>query len=202
MAERRAALQHVSAPATGTAEPGVRLAEIAHAGKLVLRGRPEPAVIEAAASVGLSLPTEPCTAAPTDSGTALWLGPDEWLVVTAPGAEGALAGALKQALAGLPAAVVDVTDSRTTIGVSGAAAREVLAKGCALDFHPQGFAAGAVKQSRLAMVDVIIHRPAGARDGADPAFEVTVLRSFADYLWQWLVDAATEYGVSATGAPD
>ena len=202
MAERRAALLHVSAPAPGAAEPGVRLAEVAHAGKLVLRGRAELEFIEAAASVGLSLPTEPCTAATTEAGAALWLGPDEWLIVTVPGAEGALAASLHAALAGLPAAVVDVTDSRTMLRVSGHAARAVLAKGCALDFHPRGFAAGAVKQSLLAKVDVVIRRPSGAPDDADPVFEVTVLRSFADHLWRWLVDAATEYGLAQPRAPE
>ena len=30
---------------------------------------------------------------------------------------------------------------------------------------------------------------------AEPAFDLYVLRSFADYLWAWLEDAAREYGL-------
>ncbi|MEE9184627.1 MAG: sarcosine oxidase subunit gamma family protein [Acidimicrobiia bacterium] len=29
-----------------------------------------------------------------------------------------------------------------------------------------------------------------------PAFDLYVPRSFADYLWAWLEDAGTEYGVA------
>jgi len=40
---------------------------------------------------------------------------------------------------------------------------------------------------------VLIHQVSDA-----PAYELYVLRSFADYLWRWLEDAAREYGVAVT----
>jgi len=194
MAERRAALGVASAPPAGAAD--IRLAEVAHAGRLVLRGRPDPAFLAAAETVGVALPTAPCTAAAGEAGTALWLGPDEWLITTPAGAEVALAPVLRAALAGHAIALVDVTDGRTTVRVSGRRARELLAKGCALDFHARGFAAGEVKQSLLAGVDVTVHLVSDG-PGAGPVFDVLVQRSFADHLWRWLADAAAEYGVAA-----
>ena len=36
-----------------------------------------------------------------------------------------------------------------------------------------------------------------AQAGAEgPVFDIYVLRSFAEYLWAWLEDAAQEYGVT------
>jgi sarcosine oxidase subunit gamma len=197
MVERSSALGEASAPpAAGKA--GVGLAEVAHAGKLVLRASPDPAFLAAVGSVGVALPTEPCTAAAGEAGTALWLGPDEWLIATPAGAEVALAPVLRAALKGHAFALVDVTDSRTTVRLTGRHAREVLAKGCALDFHARAFAAGEVKQSLLAGVDVAVHLVADAPE-AGPVFDILVLRSFAEHLWRWLADAGAEYGLGPGG---
>jgi sarcosine oxidase subunit gamma len=35
-----------------------------------------------------------------------------------------------------------------------------------------------------------------------PAYDLYVHRSFADYLWRWLEDAAKEYGVAIDSAAD
>jgi sarcosine oxidase subunit gamma len=194
MAERRGALAALR-PAGEEPEARVRLEEVAHTGKLVVRGNADdPEFVEgAAAALGFALPTVPCTAAGGET-SALWLGPNEWLVVTTPGAEAELADTLRGALAETVSAVTDITDSRTVIRLSGPAARDVLAKGCPLDLHASAFAAGAVKQSLLAHVDVVVHLVADEARG--PVFEITVLRSFAAYLWRWLADAGTEYGLA------
>ena len=141
------------------------------------------------ARLGFALP-EPNRAAGNDGVGVLWLGPDEWLVTCNADHEAALLRSLGNALAGIHAAVTDVTDTRTVTRVSGPGAREVLATGCTLDLHPRVFAAGHVAQSTLAKAEVILHQTA-ADDAADgPAYEIYVLRSFADYLWRWLEDAA------------
>ena len=117
-----------------------------------------------------ALPAEPNTAAGKGERRALWLGPDQWLVVTPSGAEG-----------------------RAVIGLAGAHARDVLAKGCPLDLHPRAFGPGRCAQSTLAKALVILHQLSDR-----PSYDIYVERSFADYLWTWLEDAAAEHGVAIT----
>ena len=185
---RRAALPHVARADHGA----VRLAERPHTGKLNLRGDPHDRAFMAAAgrALGMVLPTDPNTATAAGGVTALWLGPDEWLLTCQPGSERKLAAGLRDALGTIHAAVTDVTDARTVIRVGGPAARDVLAKGCPLDLHPRAFPGGAVAQSRLAKADVLLHRVDDGGDDAAPAFDLYVARSFAAYLWAWLEEAS------------
>ncbi len=121
----------------------------------------------------------------------LWLGPDEWLVVT-PRLDDALLAELEQALDDTPSLVSDVSHGRAILGLAGANARETLAKGFAIDLHADAFAVDQVMQSALARAHAMVHRL-----DDEPCFHVYVHRSFADYLYQWLSDAADEFGVSA-----
>lgn len=125
--------------------------------------------------------------------TALWLGPDEWWVLGTDGAK--LAEKLAKALDGAPAAVTEVGESRTCITVAGPHARDLLAKGCPLDLHPRVFHPGDCAQSRLAKAEILIHQV-----GDEPAYDIYVARSFAEYLWLWLEDAAQEYGIAVVAA--
>ncbi len=77
--------------------------------------------------------------------------------------------------------------------LAGARARDVLAKGCTIDFHPQVFQAGQCAQTALAKANVLI----GLLD-ASPTYEIIVRRSFADYLERWLRHAAREYSASSS----
>ncbi len=175
---------------------GVRMSDRSQGGRISLRGDPADRAFMTAAGQALDmvLPTDPNTGAVADRVAALWLGPDEWLLTTGEEAAPAVTEALRKALAGLAAAVVDVGDAATVIRLSGSSAAEVLAKGCALDLHPTVFGPGRVAQTLVAQADVILHRVES--DSADePAFDIHVRRSFAEYLWQWLADAAMEYGV-------
>ena len=145
-------------------------------------------------ALDLLLPSEPCTSAARDQISALWLGPDQWLV-TCPGRDvPGLLASLRAALAGVHAAITDVTDGRVAFRVAGPSARDVLAKGCPLDLHARAFPPGRCAQSLLAKASVLIHL---VDDGPErgPSFDVYVARSFAHYLWTWLEDAGREYGV-------
>jgi len=190
--EGRAALAHLGDGAAPAIESGgARLAEQPNTGKVILRGESDDAGFLDAVrrTIALDLPLAPNSSAETPPVSALWLGPDEWLLVCAAGSEDALAESLRAALAGRHAAVVDVSDARCVLRLSGATARAVLARGCALDLHPRGFAIGDVAQTRLAKADVILHLCADEADAAGPAFDIYVACSFADYLWRWLADA-------------
>lgn len=145
----------------------------------------------AAAALGVEPPLRPNTTVREGSVTVLWLGPDEWLATAPAGEEHVLVPALRASLGDRHVAVVNLSESRTVIAVSGPKARDLLAKGCTLDLHSRAFAIGACAQTGLARAGVLLHLVDAA-----PTFEITLLRSFADYLWAWLADAAREYGVA------
>lgn len=159
-------------------------------GKLTVRGRVENSTFSAAVEsvVGGKLPTVPNTS--TFAGTSIitWVGPDEWLIFTADGAEGKMQSALREALAGVHSAVVDVSDYYTVIRVSGARARDVLAKGCPLDLHPSVFQTGNCAGSLYNKATIRLLQMDDA-----PTYDIMVRWSYADYLWKHLVKAAEEW---------
>ena len=186
--------RHLDARAAEPSAAGVVLCERRFVGKINLRGRPTKRFLAAVgAALGFEPPTDPNTAVGGNGRTALWLGPDEWLIVTPPGEEGATCAALRTMRLGRHFAVTDVSEGRAVIGLAGADARDVLAKGCPLDLHPRAFGPGRCAQSTLAKALVILHQLSDR-----PAYDIYVERSFADYLWTWLEDAAAEYGVAIT----
>jgi sarcosine oxidase subunit gamma len=134
--------------------------------------------------LGFDLPVLPNTVASAGDRSALWLGPDEWLIVASPGHGAAIEGSTRKALAA-SRSVVDVSANRTAISVQGTAARELLAFGCAIDLDARAFGPGRCAQTMLAKAQVIIQHLA-----AGPAFIVYVRASFATYLADWLLDAS------------
>ena len=192
---RRSPLHHLAsrlAAASGPAER-IRLTEVPFLTQLTLRLAPGTPAAEAAAQVlGVSLPTVPNTTSASNDVHVLWMGPDEWLLLAPDGAAERLCEELEGALGAHHASVVDVSAHRTVIELAGADARELLLKGCSLDLHPRAFAAGQCAQSTLARAQVILL----ARSD-EPAYWVFVRASFAEYLAEWLLDAAAEY----RGAP-
>jgi sarcosine oxidase subunit gamma len=150
---------------------------------------PAAAGVEELLGVGLPSPGRSASAA---WGTVYWLGPDEWLLVGSAD-EVALAEVLRPA----GGAVVDVSGQRAVIEISGPYAREVLAKGCALDLHPRVVSAGFAVPTLLAHVPVVLE----VRENGEPALgsaadisaAVIVRTTFARHLADWLLDAAVEY---------
>jgi sarcosine oxidase subunit gamma len=177
------------------AEARVTLAERAALGHLNLRGDPADArfTVAVAQVFGTSLPTAPNTVAAGPRGIAYWLGPDEWLLVTAASDEATLGAALRTALAGVHSAVTEVSGGQVVIELRGAKVLELLAKECPLDLEAPEFAPGRCAQTRLAKAAVLLRPLEGG------AVELIVRRSFCDYLWTWLADAGAEYGYVRRG---
>ena len=186
-------------------DAGVAMGEQPYRGIVDVRVRPADSQIMAdlEAAVGFALPRQANTTAASATALALWLGPDQWWIVT-PGPEPEsgprLAESLRAALAGRRGAITDIGDSRTCVQVSGPRARDLLSKGLPLDLHPRAFAPGRCAQSHLAKAGVVLHLVADPGDTEGPTFELYVLRSFAEYLWLWLEDAAREYGLAITSS--
>ena len=197
---RRSVLAHLGleARASGAAPHAqVTLGECPMRGLLVLRGDADAAEFRSAVStvLGIEPVVEPLTSVRKRDVSMLWLGPDEWLVVTPDRRVARIEGTLYDALEGQRAALTDVSHARTILTLSGPEARAVLAKGCPLDFHPNVFEPGHCAQSRLAKCQVLIHQTDAA-----PTFEIHVNRSFAQYAWTWLEDAGKEFGVVIVAA--
>lgn len=192
---------HLDARAAGDAgkeDAGVTMRVRERRGQFVLRGDAGDAAFTAAAraALKLDLPLDPNTVAGSAKGThALWLGPGEWLIVTKADAGARTVKGLTGALGSQHAAVTDVGESRAVIELAGPNARQVLMKACTLDFHPGVFGPGRCAQTLVARASVIVHQTGPAKATGAPVYELYVARSFAEYLWAWLEDAAGEYGV-------
>jgi sarcosine oxidase subunit gamma len=124
----------------------------------------------------------------TSSGAhqALWLGPDEWLVVTTTDAL-ALSDQLAAAVGEDPGLALDVSANRTVLELTGPRARAVLEKGCPVDLHPRSFGPGSAVSTTLARVPVLLWQI------GDTSYRLLPRTSFADYVARWLLDAMVEY---------
>ena len=151
-------------------------------------------VAAAERALGVALPRNPNTVAIARDGVGYWLGPDEWLFVSATAPEAALAATLREALGSLHSSVTEVGGGAFVIELRGKAVIDLLAKECPFDLDPAAFAPGACAQTRLAKAAVLLRPLEGG------AMELIVRRSFADYLQRWLEDAAAEYGWRETPA--
>ena len=174
---------------------GLRMQERAFLGHINLRCDPQDPLLtdRIERALGCRLPRTPNTFHTGSAGCrVLWLGPDEWLIVTPEDSAGRVAQELQQASGDGFATVVELGSGQTVIELSGTRAREIIAKGCPLDLHPRVFGPGRCAQSRLARTLVILLQVDGT-----PTFELIVRRSFADYLWQWLLDASQHSVVPA-----
>ncbi|UTV30496.1 sarcosine oxidase subunit gamma [Photobacterium atrarenae] len=171
--------------------PTVFIEELKAMSHLVLRGNADnPAFIDGVqAALGLALPLAPGSSVQADALRVCWQSPDEWLLIGEPEQAGAIEAALREHLSG-HYAVTDVSGGQTLVSLSGLNAENVLRKSTPYDVHVRHFPAGKVIGTTLAKSQVQLRRT------GEQSFELILRRSFADYLWMWLVDASQEYGVS------
>ncbi len=175
------------------ADADLQLGERPHRCQINLRGNPQDGrFLEAVRNAaGLALPTEPNRVAAAGELKALWLGPDEWLILGPGGRETELVGTLARGLQGQHAGATDVSEARTWILVAGGRARALLARGIPLDLHPREFRPGHCAQTGLAGANIILQQTDDR-----PSYEIGVTNSFADHLWHWLERGAIDYRVA------
>lgn len=190
---RQSALAHLRLALRTLRDPGqadVRLSELPARTCLNLRAEATPEIRAIVAErIGCGLPLHPSASTRKRGMTALWLGPDEWLIA-GDSAAGEIMARLDDGFRGRFVAVTDVSDAYCVIGLAGKAAEKVLSKGCSLDLHPEVFEVGYVARTLCAKAGVILHRT------RKTGFEIYVRRSYADYLWRWLEDAGKEFDVA------
>lgn len=132
----------------------------------------------------LPLPLEPNTVWEDGPRAALWLGPDEWLVLGPPHAGSEIATELEATLEGLHRSVIDVSANRVAIELGGPDRFELLASGCSIDLHPRVWHTGMCAQTLFAKTQVILHERAETTG-------VLVRHSFAGYLVERMLAVLT-----------
>lgn len=159
----------------------VKLVPGAFASRVILRAE-DAAVAPLSKVLELDLPRAPKATAGEKGRFALWLGPDEWLVIDEEGAD------LVEACAGVAElhSAVDVSHRNVALRIEGPAAKDVLAAGCPQDLSPPRFPVGAASRTVFGKAEVIVWRR-GERD-----FHVECWRSFADYVFMLMETASRE----------
>lgn len=99
-----------------------------------------------------------------------------------------LVPALLRAVGPAIGTVTPLTHGRTRIFVKGTMARELLAKGVAVDLHPSVFRINAFALTGLHHTPILIHHSDVDR------YDLYVMRTFALSIWRWLIDAALPFG--------
>ena len=164
----------------------VSLREITTRGMIDLRGQTTDRKFMAAAKevLGVDLPKAPRTSNTFGDVKALWLSPDQWLILCARDKALTLAADLAKAVEKTHALAVDVSDMRSIIRIEGERAREVMMKGCSLDFTDTDFIPGYVRRVRFAEIAALFNIV------DDNSIDLYVFRSYANYAWDFLLKAA------------
>lgn len=180
MADPRTALD--GARSTGL----IGIADRGPVGMVTLRGDlGDPAFASALRdALGLDVPATWQASFGEDGTGAIWMAPDELLLLTSREAAPDLATRLSRALAGSHHMVLDVSDARAVLALTGPGVAEVLAKGAPVDLSAAAFPPGAARRTHLGGIAVVFWR----RD--DETWEIACFRSFARHLFDWLTTSA------------
>jgi len=156
--------------------------ELGLVGMITLRGDlSDKKLIKAVKAHAGAMPAQREVALKAGNGAA-WMSPDELLLMCAHSEADALIASLDKALGGTHFLAVNVSDARAVFEVSGARARDVLAKLMPVDFT--AFGAGQIRRSRMAQI------PAAVWMDGDDTFKLVCFRSVARYAFDVLCVAA------------
>jgi sarcosine oxidase subunit gamma len=155
----------------------------APASRLSLRAKPD-AVASLSAALGVELPTRPKTSVSSGSRHALWLGPDEWLIIDETEADLPAAAASS----GVLHSGTDVSHRNTALFIKGRGAEATLNSGCPQDLSLAVFPVGACSRTVFGKAEIVLMRT------AEDAFRVECWRSFAPYVSGLLAEGAEDSG--------
>ena len=158
--------------------------------KLVIRGKKREFISKVGKLLNILLPNEPNTSTVGNNISALWLSPDEWMIHSNdkidknnnmyPIEEDLINNIHKINLG----AITDVTDQFIMIKMEGSQIYELFSNSCPFNFNAFKKKKGAVTQTIINKIDVIIHNK------EINVVNLLVRRSFSSHLWSWLNDGA------------
>jgi heterotetrameric sarcosine oxidase gamma subunit len=173
------------------------LADVSARGKLILKGAHAAAIVSSC--LGMA-PTKPGDVTETKSDHTLIakLTPEEFLLLTPPGAERKLSDSLQAEIESqdIFASLVDQTSGLVGLSIFGPKSKGVMKKLCAIDFDTKDLHNFYVVQSSFATVRSTI---IGQAQDALPVFELFADGSYGEYLWDTILDAGREFGVHPVG---
>jgi len=169
----------------------LQMKEIKPIMKLVIRGKKREFISAIGKSLNILLPTEANTSTQSDKLTALWLSPDEWMIFSNQPVDQSnnnykIEELLNKNISKLNlGAVTDVTDQFVLINLKGNKIYELFQTGSPFNFNDFQIKKGAVTQTILTKIDIIIHN----QDKND--VNLFVRRSFSQHLFSWMNDSAS-----------
>ncbi|MBD8020492.1 sarcosine oxidase subunit gamma [Brevibacterium gallinarum] len=182
--------EHRAADMDAGSSAAVRLREIPFAQILAIRAEPgSPMAAAVEAELG-RLPAAVKQVTVSQQATTCWLSPDEFLAVLTDESLTAAAEVAETIMAragSAPGHVLDVSANRTTLELSGPAARDILESSATIDLHPRMFPAGTAVATNFAQTQVILHKT------GEETWRILPRSSFADSVVTWLLDAMEEY---------
>ena len=170
---------------------GIVVKEISPIMKLNLRGKKREFFTNIGKNLNMLLPTEANTSTISDKLTAIWLSPDEWMIVTNEKVKKdtneyqlneILFNDISKSNLG---AVIDVTDQFVQLEIKGKDIYEIFSAGSPFNFNEFKDKKGSSVQTILNHIDVIVHNK------GDQIVNLFVRRSFAQHLWSWINDSAS-----------
>ena len=170
---------------------GLSIREISPIMKLNLRGKKREFFTTVGKNLNMILPTEANTSTTSDKLTAIWLSPDEWMIVSNElvnkdtnkyELNEILFNSISKTNLG---AVIDVTDQFVQLELKGKNIYKIFSAGCPFNFNEFKEKKGSTTQTVLNHADVILHN----KD--ENIVNLFVRRSFAEHLWSWIEDSAS-----------
>ena len=134
---------------------------------------------------GLELPLQNSKVFLNKETRVLWSAPNIWLVISR---KENIIETIKEKCDSNNFAVTDISHSRAVIQIKGFQAKEILKKGCPLNFNEfkKNNCAGTVFHGITIVVDFVDNNP--------DTFNLLTLRSFGESFYHHITDAALEFG--------
>jgi sarcosine oxidase subunit gamma len=175
----------------GRSYSDLEMKEIKPIMKLIIRGKTKNFITTAGKHLDMILPIEANTSTSSETLTALWLSPDEWMLISNNTVskdtntyvvENNLIKNISKVNLG---AVTDVSDQFVMINIKGSKIFDLFATGSPFNFNKFKNKKGSVVQTILSHIDVIIYLT-GINE-----VNLLVRRSFSEHLYSWLNDSAS-----------
>ena len=169
----------------------ISVKEISPIMKLNLRGKKREFLTTVGKHLDMILPTEANTSSSSSKLTAIWLSPDEWMVVSNEliekntnnyDLEESLYNSISKTNLG---AVIDVTDQFVMLELKGSKIYELFSSGSPYNFNDFREKKGSTTQTLLNNIDVII------QNKSENLVNLFVRRSFSEHLFSWINDSAS-----------
>ena len=172
-------------------QESISVKEISPVIKINLRGKKREFLTNVGKNLNMILPTEANTSTTSDKLTAIWLSPDEWMIVSNElisketnkyQLNELLFNSISNKNLG---AVIDITDQFVQLELKGKNIYEIFSAGSPFNFNEFKEKKGSTTQTILNHVDVILHH----KD--ENVVNLFVRRSFAEHLCSWIEDSAS-----------